>query len=48
MEGGETRQLAANTDSGNAAFSPDSNRLLISRYSSYGEDGGEESRLPVR
>jgi len=44
-DGGNSRQVVGDTDSGNVAWSPDGSRLLFGRYARYGDDGGEESRL---
>jgi Tol biopolymer transport system component len=46
-DGGNARQIVDDTDSGNMTWSPDGTRLLFGRYSRYGENGGEDSRLFV-
>jgi len=46
-DGGNGRVAVDSTDSGNAAWSPDGTRLVIGRYTRYGENGGDDSRLYV-
>ncbi|HXV74825.1 MAG TPA: LpqB family beta-propeller domain-containing protein [Candidatus Polarisedimenticolaceae bacterium] len=46
-DGGSSRQVVDDADSGNVSWSPDGKRLLFARYSVYGDNGGDDSRLFV-
>jgi len=44
-DGSNARVVVDSVDSGNATWSPDGQRLLFGRYTTYGDGGGDESRL---